>query len=126
MNRNPSFLYADLVSNAIFDKYGNSDAANITPLVGATIQAVDGASHATLLDRLRPISDLADDVQNEVVVLTLIDRFWSSPPGLPQPLMILHRHCLGLAENAVFRLRENVADFGGDAPTTATEIAARF
>jgi len=125
MSRAPHTSFRSLVAAAVLNKYRNVSTDEIAGLVSRTIVTVEDDDEGQLLARLRPIREFADDVHNQTIVLTLIERCWSNPPKLLRPLATLNRASFGKAEPD-FRSTDFVEDFGGIVPTDRNEIPARL
>lgn len=125
MIRGPTTSFHNLVATAVLNKYGNGSSLQIDNLVSTTTDAIASDTECRLISRLRPVRDLADDVNNQTIVLTLIERYWSDPPKLAKPLTTLNTSSFGRT-SSLFRVTDFVEDFGGEVPTSKDEVRARL
>jgi len=87
----------------------------------------DWVREEDLLALLKPLRGAIDDVWNQVVVLQLIEKCWSKPDGIRQPLRRIHGALFGTIGKCQFRQQEGfVEDFGGIITTKVAEIEARL
>jgi len=125
MIKSQKMLLSSLITAAVLNKYGKTSCAEVEPIVARIIDAVRGDTESQLISRLRPVRDLVDDVSNQTIVLTLIERNWSNPPKLEHPLTMLNNSSFGRIIPS-FRTRDYVEDFGREVPTPRSEIPARL
>lgn len=118
-------FYLLAVSAAILNKYEIASPTDIADAVLSTVNTIESNSESQLLSRLRPVRGFVDDINNQVVLLALIDRYWSNPPKLDTPLITLHTSSFGRTAPA-FRMTDHVEDFGAEVPTSKSEIRARL
>src|SRR6266446_3343277 len=125
MIQDSTVSFHTLVATAVLNKYGDAASAQIGDLVSAITNEIAADTESQLISRLRPLRDFVDDVKNQTMVLTLIERYWSNPPRLDRPLTTLNASSFGKATPA-FRVTDSVEDFGGEVPTGKAEIVPRL
>ena len=125
MSNGSKELFSTAVSAAILNKYTDASPTEIAEAISTIVDEVRDDSESELVSRLRPVRSVADDITNQTVVLTLIERYWSRPPKLDTPLTTLNASSFGRTM-PVFRSANYVEDFGGKVPTPKGEIRARL
>jgi Fic/DOC family len=124
-NLNPS-LQSSLIASAILNKYENVSTQEIYDIIASCAQTMAHGSEPELLARLTRVASCPDDISNQCVILTLIDKFWSSPPKLQTPLSTLNACLCSPNEATALRVVQYVEDFGGSVATPIDEIRARL
>jgi Fic/DOC family len=119
-------LYISIVSAALLNKYQDASPSEVARLVSTTFDADANSSEIDLIAQLRPIENFADDVNNQVALLMLIELYWSIPPKLEEPLVTLNKASFGLKTEPVLRSVDEVEDFGGKVPVSYKEISPRL
>jgi hypothetical protein len=112
-----------VIREAIEGKYKRFDEAVFDVILSeAWTVARQCPDEASLLAQLHMIGGLLDDVVNHVVVLHLIDRFWSNAL-LSRPIARLHRAIMNAPDPTTSKRNTRaIADFGGEIPTELTNI----
>jgi hypothetical protein len=124
---NSNQIQGTLVAEAVLNKYSDITPARAAELITSIREAIRDKSESELIAELRRITSSYDDIKNQVAVLELIDRFWSTPPKLLRPLSILHRCSAGMtSDDEGLREENHVEDFGGLVPTATTEVFPRL
>lgn len=120
-------MQARFVADAIAGKYPVVTAGQVAAMVdeaaGRCWQAPDPAALRALA---RPVGGVEDDILNQVVCLTFIERFGADPDLAHAPLAILHRLASASPAEATKRSTTAVKDYPGQLPTPLSEIDARF
>lgn len=117
--------FRSFIAAAVKNKYVNATNNDIENIVSETIVNIQKDDELQLVSKLRPVITMNDDVINQTIVLTLIERNWTNPPKLEYPLTKINMSLSGEAKPK-FRTRDYVEDLGGKAPTNIQEIASRL
>lgn len=115
-----------LVREAIGQKYDSMKDHDVgAAFEGAWVGATASASEDDLTRLLRPITAGRIDVQNQVVVALLIDRYWCRVQ-LQRPISSIHGAVYGIGDQRALRTTSYVNDYGGEVLTPLTEIPSRL
>ena len=116
-----------ILNEALLSKYPDLSNANLDEITNRTWDsAIATSTEVDLLTLLRPIQHYQDDINNQVIVLQVIDRFWSRETAIKKPLRQIHRALFGGLKIDQFRDTEFIRDYGGVVETPAIEILPRL
>lgn len=117
-----------IVAEALLNKYPDLNRSNLDRITSVIwVDAISILCETDLQTLLKPINHFNDDINNQVVVLQLIDRFWACDPGGKKNLIQrIHNALFGAINHDLFRKCEFVADYGGVVATPVFEIKARI
>lgn len=115
-----------LVREAVDQKYQTlSDDDFRLAFEGAWSNGAAANDEQELEELLKPVDTPSVDVQNQVVVALLIDRYWRKNP-LSRPITTLHSAVYGIGTRHDIRTMRHLDDYGGELPTPVSELPSRL
>ncbi len=120
--------FQNIIEEAILNKYPNLTHSIFIEKTERLLSKIKTVSNENELQALlTPVNDFNDDISNQMVVLHLIDKYWSAQSYVLEfPLSTIHKALFGGNENIIFRDFEYVKDYGGIPPTPVSEIKKKY
>lgn len=120
-------IITQVVSEAIEGKYPEISSYDISCEALAIYERVSHElSLEGLLSHCREIGAASDDINNQVIVLVLIDKFKDAKQLSLKPMAFLHQVIYVKDLDTMKRTTTNVPDFSGNFLTEISQIEARF
>ena len=120
--------FQQIIEEAILNKYQDLTHFTFAKSIEKLLSKIKTVSDENGLQALlTPVNDFNDDISNQMVVLHLIDKYWSAQSYVLEfPLSTIHKALFGGREDIIFRDFEYVKDYGGIPPTPVSEIKKKY